>query len=1003
MRDLRNFYPFVVFVLCLCFACNKEYFPDGTSRYQSFAPDGIEFKVADSVWNSDKRGNHRALVSIKDDKVKAIMVNLPWRRPDLRVDTKKVIVTDENDNEIKNVIVTELTNEKGRIIFRPVEGIKKYYIYYLPFNFRHGYDDARYGNPWNDYLKPEYQTDKEWEKETTGSVNNLPEGIVEYFESRSKFDFWSPMGLIATAAEEEKLKKECNSEMVVFPEDRAFPIQLKYNLPVRWNKVPEQVFKGRALRNEYYVWQLGIWASSKNIDNVKVHFSDLKNGDDIIPSSEITCFNQEGTNWDGKRLEFTINVPESNIQALWCGVQIPPKAIPGTYHGTAIVSADSVESKEIELRIKVSPETIDDKGDSEQWRHGRLRWLNSTICLDDEPVAPYDEVEISGNIINVTGKTVTIGQNGMVSSIRTNNIEILAKPQAFIITTDKGDVEFDADNVKFNKEAKGLISWKSSSDQNGIRFTLSGNIEFDGHMHYEISVSSVENIYVRDIKLVTDYCPASSEYFMGCGTKGGYRPANYTWDWTGPYDSYWIGGAFAGLQTEYRGGTYHGPLLNDYKPAPTPIWSNNGLGKLDIKGKKDKECTVIASTGKNIIALEPKIFEYNLLITPVKALNSSKHFKEKYFHGNPNDYDKAAEDGCNIMNIHHAGRLNPYINYPFVIRDSLIDFIRYQHKNNRKVKLYYTIRELSTLCEEIYAFKSLNHEIFTEGVGYGLPWECEHLIDDYKPAWYTSNEDLKGFEPDAALVLTPNSRFINYWLEGLKWIIQNYDIDGIYMDDVSFDRTTVKRIRKILDLYHEGSLIDLHSNTGYSIGPANQYLEFIPYINRLWFGESFRYNQMSEDEWFVTFSGIPFGEMAEMLQDGGNRFLGMVYGTTKRFSWSSNINSPVPVWKFWDQFGISDSKMVGYWDPECAVKTNDPEVKATTYIRKDKVLISIGNFGNYDKRIKLKIDWNKLGINKSDARIEAPEIQNFQNKTIFKNGETIPVKSKEGWLIVISK
>ena len=46
-------------------------------------------------------------------------------------------------------------------------------------------------------------------------------------------------------------------------------------------------------------------------------------------------------------------------------------------------------------------------------------------------------------------------------------------------------------------------------------------------------------------------------------------------------------------------------------------------------------------------------------------------------------------------------------------------------------------------------------------------------------------------------------------------------------------------------------------------------------MDRLWFGESFKYNQMRPDEWLVTFSGIPFGVMSEMLQDGGNRFLGM--------------------------------------------------------------------------------------------------------------------------------
>lgn len=994
-----------LFLLCVIVACTKESFPDGESRYQSFSPDGIEFRVADSVWNEDLRGNHRAVVAAADDKSDAVIVDLPWRRPDLRIETKKIVVTDINDHEINNVVVTEMTNEKGQILFEPVEGVKEYFVYYLPFNFRHGYNDARYGEPWNDYLKPEYQADSAWAEAAVSSINTLPKAQVRCFESRTKFNFWTPMGLIATKEETERIKNSCTSEMIIFPEDRAFPIQLRNNLPAKWNKVPERRFEGCAQRNEYYVWQLGVWAATRDLNNIKVSFSDLKNGNDVIPSSEITCFNQEGTNWDGNHIEFNINVPESKVQALWCGVQIPEGAKAGSYYGTATVSADDVESQNIELCIKVSSELIEDKGDSELWRHARLRWLNSTLCLDNEPVAPFKELSISNNRIEATGKSVVIGNNGMVSSIVTNNREILVEPQTFVVSTSEGDITYTADNLEFNKEAAGLISWKSSSQEKGIRFSLYGNIEFDGHLHYEISVSADEEIDVKDIKLITNYSPSASEYFMGCGTKGGNRPEKYTWDWTGPYDSYWIGSAFAGLQTEFRGGAYHGPLLNDYKPAPTPVWSNDGLGKVTVNGNKGKNCIVTASTGKNSLTSAAKTFEYNLLITPVKELNTSQHFKEKYFHSDPKEYDKAAEDGCNVMNIHHAGVLNPYINYPFIVRDSLTEFITHEHENGRKVKLYYTIRELSTLCEEIYAFHSLNHEIFTTGVGYGLPWECEHLIDDYKPAWYTSNEGMQNFEPDAALVLTPNSRFINYWLEGLKWMMQNYDIDGIYMDDVSFDRTTVKRIRKILERYHQGALIDLHSNTAYSIGPANQYLEFIPYVNRLWFGESFRYNEMSADEWLVTFSGIPYGEMAEMLQDGGNRYLGMVYGATARHAWMSadNVKSPVPVWKLWDKFGISESRMVGYWDSECAVQTSDPDVKATTYVKKDSVLISIGNFGNADKTVKLSIDWHKLGMDPSTAKIEAPAILNFQDQTNFTDGQAIHIKSKEGWLLTISQ
>lgn len=79
------------------------------------------------------------------------------------------------------------------------------------------------------------------------------------------------------------------------------------------------------------------------------------------------------------------------------------------------------------------------------------------------------------------------------------------------------------------------------------------------------------------------------------------------------------------------------------------------------------------------------------------------------------------------------------------------------------MKLYYTIRELTNYATEIYALKSLNHEIFVAGVGYGLPWHCEHLIDDYKAAWYT---ELPGQHSDAALVLNGFSRWINYYLEG---------------------------------------------------------------------------------------------------------------------------------------------------------------------------------------------------------------------------------------------
>jgi hypothetical protein len=125
----------------------------------------------------------------------------------------------------------------------------------------------------------------------------------------------------------------------------------------------------------------------------------------------------------------------------------------------------------------------------------------------------------------------------------------------------------------------------------------------------------------------------------------------------------------------------------------------------------------------------------------------------------------------------------------------------------------------------------------------------------------------------------------------------------------------------------------------------------------------------------------------------------MVYGTTARHSYGRF--SPAPVWKLWKEFGIEEAQMIGYWDEACPVTTNYPDVKATVYIRPDKVLISLGNFDVQDRSVRLFIDWKKLGLDASKVTIQAPDVENFQENRIFGINEPIPVKSKEGWLLLL--
>ncbi|MGH7237597.1 MAG: glycoside hydrolase domain-containing protein, partial [Candidatus Saccharimonadales bacterium] len=328
-------------------------------------------------------------------------------------------------------------------------------------------------------------------------------------------------------------------------------------------------------------------------------------------------------------------------------------------------------------------------------------------------------------------------------------------------------------------------------------------------------------------------------------------------------------------------------------------------------------------------------------------------------------------------------------------------YIDEAHRKGLKVKIYNTIRELSDRAYETFAMRSLGHEIYPPGKGGGYSWLQEHLGDDYIPGWF-----VPGIK-DAAIVNSGMNRWHNYYVEGMNWLVQNVGIDGIYLDDVAFDRTTMKRVKRVLTQNGHPGIIDLHSanqydkNDGFN-NSANLYMEHFPYLDRLWFGEYFDYEHNSPGFFLTEVSGIHFGLMGEMLQGGGNPWRGMIYGMTNRMPWSNNAD-PRPIWKVWDDFGMKGTKMIGYWVADNPVKTNNPDVLATIYKKRKTALVSIASWAGEDVNVKLLINWKALGIVPSKATIIAPAVKNFQHAATFKPGQDIPVAMGKGWLLILKE
>lgn len=963
------------------------------------------------MWDADSLGNHRAVVTV-DKPAAAVLATLEWRRRDTSPEAKNLIVVDAaTGKRVTNVARFTINREKGEIAFEPQTVPGKYYIYYLK-NVMSG---SRY-YPTVDYPPFEHTASAGWlkaNKLTGKKAPSLPPARLVQYQAIDAFNSFYPMEVIATAAEKAALLKAIpEGKYILFTEDRQYPIRMTADLPYRWvADGRHDRFAGTADRGEYYVFQIGVWAARDSIHRLQVAYSALTDPatGEQIPASAFTCFNTGGTDVTGTVFEKNCSVGKDKVQALWIGTQVPEHLSAGTYRGTVTVAAENAETKTVSVELTVTDHVIANHGDNEPWRHSRLRWLNSEIGFDDEVVSPYIPLELKGRTISCLGREVALSALGLPEAITSYFKETLTGIGETGRPLLAAPVELAADggawenlNFAITKHKQGAIAWKATNRNNRFLMELEGEMEADGNIEYRMALIALEDADVQDVALRTELAPGVARYMMGLGEKGGYCPKAFDWKWDVEknQDAVWIGDVNAGIQIRLYDNTYERPLNTNFyhqKPLHMPLsWCNNGNGGIRIRPQAERTL-IDAYSGSRTVKKGDKLYYYmNLLLTPFRPIDTDKHWRNRYYHAY--DFIDRIEDyGATVVNIHHATAINPFINYPFLRTKEMKAYIDGAHARGMKVKIYNTVRELSNSCAEMFALRSLGNEIFSEGPGGGFSWLQEHLDQNYIGAWFVPQ--LK----DAAIVNSGVSRWHNYYMEGLDWLVKNVGIDGLYIDDLAFDRMSMKRVRKILTRTNPGALIDLHSANQFNpkdgfANSANLYLEHFPYLDRLWFGEYFDYN-LPPEFWMVEVSGIPYGVMGEMLWEGGNKWRGMLYGITPRGPGYDVDNRPL--WKVWDDFGMENSEMIGYWVKDNPVKTHREKTLATIYRHTGKkTLISLATWEDTDATVTLSVDWKALGLDPAQVRLHAPAIAGFQEEASWEPGDPITVPTGKGLLIV---
>src|SRR5579872_3510656 len=328
----------------------------------------IPYRNGHKTWNPDKLGNQRAVVTVTaEGKVAEVLI--PWRCRKMTPDQQIIVVDAKTGQQINNVKAKNVSPTEGTIDFEPVSGQGTYYVYFLPYELKKSvnYPDAVYNKMTN-------TATADWETLLASSAKANVK--IDYFESFDALNSFYPMEVIATPAEEAGvIKNSTQKPYLVFPENRIYPIKMDTILPERWvGKENNLNFIDTASRGENFAYQLGIYAFTKKLDNVKVQFSALKDaGGDVISASQMSCLNTDGITANARPLSKTIDVEQGHIQAMWCLVNIPASAKAGTYTGTATVTISGQSPQVVNVKISVQDKVLADGGVGEPWKQTRLK------------------------------------------------------------------------------------------------------------------------------------------------------------------------------------------------------------------------------------------------------------------------------------------------------------------------------------------------------------------------------------------------------------------------------------------------------------------------------------------------------------------------------------------------------------------------------------------------------------------------------------------------------
>jgi hypothetical protein len=992
--------------------------------------DSMTYRTGD--WPESPLGNRRAVLRVTESNGGDVRAAIPWRRSDPEWDRKGLLLYDlTTGGQVVNAYVTRADRVSADLAFQAGTVPGEYAAYYMPYT----QPSDEFVGTWNGhYLPPENVADRDWlnrygfdlppsfaDRVSIKDWRKLPLAQVTRFEARGTFNRWDPMGVIAGPEETRRLlNKFPDHDLLLFPEDRLQSVRMIEFLPEKWvTSGPSDSFSAAARPGEYFTFQIGAFATRAPVTIAGVQFPELRGpGDRSIPAERLTCFNLGGIDWTGVRpFQQVLTLAPGKICPLWIGISLDDET-EGTYRGTLQVLTADGGAWPVHLTLKISGDPVDDQDDSDPHLHSRMRWLNSSLATNpDEVPPPYTAVRSHDDRVEILRRSIRFGRDGLPQSIRSFGHELLAGPVRLEWSGTAAQVPTVVAEDRVVENTPSSATRESRSRAGACLVTVRSKTGFDGIVDLEFRIEAREETRLDNLAVAIPLRVDASRYMIGFGRRAGPAPEAYTWRWDPDtvHNVGWIGRVRAGLGVK--------PLPRDPQLWDMRYWAdfdqysdwhNDGRGGMEFVRSDDVYLIRVFTGPLRLGGADrgTRTLRLRLYVTPFKPLGRS-HWQD---HG-------AASSGAAVKHEHHATPANPYLNYPFLTTDRIVELHNAVKAQGMKgINLYYTCREISFIAPELFAWRSLpDQPLLTRGAWVysvegetvtgeagGYPWLQEQLGSGYSPAWAN---DLQGVPPDAAVGTDPNGRLLNYYIEGVHYLKRRMPDLGIYIDGIGFGRGTSRRLARVLArdnpdyrvVYHTGNLGNLLPDGGYRednrFCPMARHMEHLPYVTKLMFGEGFEF-RANPDYWLLELSGLPFGLANEFYvtdQLNDTRFRPLLYAGC-----SVRHQSVGSVRRFFADWEIEEAELIGYWDDECPVRTGMDDVLASVYRKSGATLIAVASWRDTPVDVPLEIDYSRLGLDPDDVTWFLPAVRRLQEFRKLPPGVPVPTAAMGGFLLLLS-